>query len=125
MRLNPVLGELGSYSIATLFDRVTARRASGLPVIDFTVGDPIEPTPAFIPEAMRAAVPEVSQYPLTAGTPELKEVFAGYLRRRFGVTVDPETQVLITSGSKEAIFTSPLAFVDPGADEVVVYGSHH
>jgi acetylornithine aminotransferase len=123
MRLNPVLSELGSYSIATLFEQVAQRRAAGLPVIDFTVGDPIEPTPPFIPDALRAAVPAVSQYPLTAGLPELKKTFVDYLARRFGVAVDPESQVLITSGSKEAIFTAPLAFVNRGGGDVVVYGS--
>ena len=123
MRLNPVLSELGSYSIATLFERVAARRAAGLPVIDFTVGDPIEPTPPFIPDALRAAVPEISQYPLTAGMPEVQRTFADYLDRRLGVAVDPATQVLITSGSKEAIFNTPLAFVDRDAKDVVVFGS--
>jgi acetylornithine aminotransferase len=123
MHLNPVLSELGSYSIATLFEQVAERRAAGLPVIDFTVGDPIEPTPPFIPDALRAAVPDVSQYPLTAGLPELKRTFVDYLARRFDVAVDPESQVLITSGSKEAIFNSPLAFVSRGAGDVVVYGS--
>ncbi len=123
MRLNPVFGELGSYSIATLFERVAQRRAAGLPVIDFTVGDPIEPTPPAIPEALRQAVPEVSQYPLTAGTPETKQAFVDYLRRRFDVRADPETQVLITSGSKEAIFSAPLAFVNPASPDTVVFGS--
>ena len=123
MRLNPVLGELGSYSIATLFERVAKRRADGLPVIDFTVGDPIEPTPPAIPAALRNAVPEVSQYPLTAGTPETKQAFADYLARRFDVVVDPDTQVLITSGSKEAIFSTPLAFVDAASRDTVVFGS--
>lgn len=123
MRLNPVLAELGSYSIATLFEQVASRRAAGLPVIDFTVGDPIEPTPGFIPEALRGAIPAVSQYPLTAGMPELRRTFAAYLDRRFGVSVDPDTEVLITSGSKEAIFSAPLAFVDPRGGDAVVYGS--
>ncbi|MDJ0960370.1 MAG: aminotransferase class I/II-fold pyridoxal phosphate-dependent enzyme [Acidimicrobiia bacterium] len=123
MRLNPVLGELGSYSIATLFERVAQRRADGLPVIDFTVGDPIEPTPPFIPNALRNAVPTVSQYPLTAGMPETKRAMADYLGRRFDVSVDPDTQVLITSGSKEAVFSSPLAFVDAERNDTVVFGS--
>lgn len=123
MRANPVLTGLGAYPIATVHERVRALRDAGRRVIDFSIGDPREPTPAFIPEALRAAVPEVSQYPTTAGLGELRRALAGYLRRRFDVGVDPETQILPTSGSKEAIFTTPLAFVDRTAGDLVVYGS--
>jgi succinyldiaminopimelate transaminase len=96
-------------------------RATGRQVIDFSIGDPREPTPAFIPEALRRAVPEVSQYPTVRGLPELRGAVADYVARRFGVAVDPETQVVPTSGSKEAIFSTPLAFVSPG--DAVVYGT--
>jgi succinyldiaminopimelate transaminase len=121
VRLNPVLSNLGAYPIATIHERARALRDAGKTVIDFSIGDPREPTPAFIPEALRAAVPEVSQYPLTAGLPELREAIADYLLRRFDVAVDPDTQVIPTSGSKEAVFNSPLAFVDRDAGDVVVY----
>lgn len=121
VRLNPVLGELGAYPIATIQERAHRLRAAGIPVIDFSIGDPREPTPRFIREALREAVPEVSQYPLTGGTQELREAVAGYVKRRFGVEVDPDTQVLPTSGSKEAVFNSPLAFIDRAASDAVVY----
>jgi succinyldiaminopimelate transaminase len=98
-------------------------REAGRTVIDFSIGDPREPTPPFIPAALKAAVPEVSQYPTTAGIGELRQAIADYLHRRFGVTVDPATQVIPTSGSKEAVFNTPLAFVDRGAGDVVIYGS--
>jgi succinyldiaminopimelate transaminase len=98
-------------------------REAGRTVIDFSIGDPREPTPPFIPAALKAAVPEVSQYPTTAGIRELRQAIADYLYRRFGVTVDPATQVIPTSGSKEAVFNTPLAFVDRGAGDVVIYGS--
>jgi succinyldiaminopimelate transaminase len=123
MRLNPVLAELGAYPIALVQERAHAMRAEGRTVIDFSIGDPREPTPAFIPEALRQAVPAVSQYPLTAGTAELREAIAAYVQRRFGVTVDPATQVMPTSGAKEAVFSTPLAFVDRAAGDVVVYGT--
>ena len=70
---------------------------------------------------MRSAVPDVSQYPLTAGLPELRRAIADYLGRRFDVAVDPDTQVMPTSGSKEAVFNTPLAFVDRAAADLVVY----
>ncbi len=123
MRINPVLAKLGSYPIAELQDRARAMRAAGLPLIDFSIGDPREPTPGFIPQALKEAVPAVSQYPTTAGLRELREAVAGYVRRRFGVTVDPRTQVLPVSGSKEAIFSTPLAFVDRDAGDVVVWAT--
>ncbi len=123
MRLNPVLAELGSYPIADIKQRVTERVEAGLPVIDFSIGDPIEPTPQAIVDAMRGAIPEVSQYPTAAGRRDLREAVAAYVARRFGVTVDPDTQVIPTSGSKEAIFSTPFAFVESGSDEVVVYPS--
>ena len=96
-------------------------REAGRTVIDFSIGDPREPTPPFIPAALKAAVPEVSQYPTTAGIGELRQAIADYLQRRFGVVVDPETQVIPTSGSKEAVFNTPLAFIARG--DVVIYGS--
>ena len=123
MRLNPVLEQLGSYPIAVVHERARAMRKAGRTVIDFSIGDPREATPTFIPEALKAAVPAVSQYPTTPGIPELRGAIAAYLRRRFGVEIDAETQVIPTSGSKEAVFNSPLAFVDRGAADMVSYGT--
>ena len=87
MRLNPVLEQLGSYPIAVVHERARAMRAAGKTVIDFSIGDPREPTPPFIPGALKAAVPAVSQYPTTAGLDELRAAIAAYLGRRFGVGV--------------------------------------
>lgn len=121
MRLNPVLANLGAYPIATVHERARSLRDAGKRVIDFSIGDPREPTPGFISTALKDAVPEVSQYPLTAGLAELRRAVAEYVQRRFDVTVDPDTQVLPTSGSKEAVFNTPLAFVDRQAGDAVVY----
>ncbi|MEA2002432.1 MAG: aminotransferase class I/II-fold pyridoxal phosphate-dependent enzyme [Actinomycetota bacterium] len=123
MRLNPILEQLGSYPIAVVHERARAMQEAGRRVIDFSIGDPREPTPTFIPDALKSAVPKVSQYPTTAGIGELREAIATYLGRRFGVDIDPDTQVIPTSGSKEAVFNTPLAFVDRDAGDVVVYGS--
>lgn len=123
MRLNPILEQLGSYPIAVVHERARAMRDAGKTVIDFSIGDPREPTPPFIPEALRAAVPAVSQYPTTAGIGELRSAIAGYLDRRFGVAVDPATQIIPTSGSKEAVFNTPLAFIDRDNGDAVVYGT--
>ena len=123
MRLNPVLEQLGSYPIALVHERARALREAGKTVIDFSIGDPREETPPFIPNALKAAVPTVSQYPTTAGTAELRSAVSAYVQRRFGVAIDPDTQVMPTSGSKEAVFNSPLAFVDRQAQDVVAFGT--
>jgi acetylornithine aminotransferase len=123
MRTNPVLAQLGAYPIAMVHERARALREAGTRVIDFSIGDPREPTPPFIRGALVDAVPEVSQYPTTAGLRDLRVAIASYLARRFGVTVDPDTQIIPTSGSKEAVFSTPLAFVDRDAADVVVYGT--
>lgn len=123
MKLNPVIDQVGGSPIAMIQERARALAAAGERLIDFSIGDPREPTPQFIPDALHAAVPEVSQYPLTAGIPELRQAIAKYLGRRFGVSIDPDTQVMPTSGSKEAVFSAPLAFVDPSANQSVVYGT--
>ncbi|MEN8113730.1 MAG: aminotransferase class I/II-fold pyridoxal phosphate-dependent enzyme, partial [Actinomycetota bacterium] len=121
MRLNPVFEQLGDYPIAKIQMRARDRRDAGLPVIDFSIGDPREPTPPFVVDALRDSVPEVSQYPTSAGLLELREAIADYVDRRFGVKVDPATQIIPTSGAKEAIFNTPFAFIDRDAGDGVIY----
>jgi acetylornithine aminotransferase len=104
-----------------LQEKARAMRAAGQRIVDFSIGDPREPTPEFIPEALKAAVPKVSQYPTTRGLASLRAAIAGYVDRRFGVEVDPDTQVIPTTGSKEAIFSTALAFVDRGRMDPVVW----
>jgi succinyldiaminopimelate transaminase len=123
MRLNPVLESFGGYPIAALRERVVARERAGLPVIDFSIGDPKEPTPGFIVDALVRSVPEVSQYPTSAGRDDLRLAIAAYVERRFGVVVDPATQIVPTSGSKESIFSTHLAFIDRDAGDAVVFPS--
>src|SRR5215467_14363048 len=90
-----------------------ARR--GVPIFDFGVGDPIEPTPPFIRQALIDALDPVSQYPTIVGQRRLRQAVAGWADRRLGVKLDPDTQVLPAAGSKEAIFHLPLAII--GANE--------
>ncbi len=99
-----------------------ALRAKGQRIFVFGVGDPAEETPAFIREALIRGVPARSQYPTVAGKPELRAAIAGYMQRRFGVALDPATEILPSSGSKEAVFHLPLALIDPASEKrVVVY----
>jgi succinyldiaminopimelate transaminase len=85
----------------------------GVPIFDFGVGDPNEPTPEFIRQALIAAVDPVSQYPTVVGQRRLRQAIAGWAQRRLDVTLDADTQVLPASGSKEAIFHLPLAVIGP------------
>jgi len=118
---NPVLGEVQKNLMVELDERRRALVAGGRRLFDFGLGDPKEPTPGFVKEALRAGVPDVSQYPSAFGTSALRRAAAGYLRRRFGVAVEPETQVLACAGAKEAIFHLPLAFAgDPRRRKVVI-----
>jgi len=118
---NPALGQIQKNLMVELDERRRALVASGKRLFDFGLGDPKEPTPEFVKAALRAAVPEVSQYPSAFGSPALRKAAAGYLQRRFGVAVDPETQVLACAGAKEAIFHLPLAFAgDPRRRKVVI-----
>ncbi len=118
---NPVLGQLQKNLMVELDERRRALLAGGKRLFDFGLGDPKEPTPAFVRKTLEASVPETSQYPSAFGTAALRKAAAGYLRRRFGVTVDPETQVLACAGAKEAIFHLPLAFAgDPARRKVII-----
>jgi succinyldiaminopimelate transaminase len=103
-----------------------ARRAlvaQGVAVIDFGKGDPNEPTDPIIRKALIDAVPERAPYPLAAGLPELREAAAAWCARRFDVELDPDTELIPTFGSKEAIFSLAQVLVDPHSPKnVVVYG---
>jgi len=123
VQLNPILEAMGDYPLAELQLRARSLREAGRPLIDFSIGDPREPTPEFIREALRLAIPEVSQYPTTIGLAELRQAISAYLRRRFEVEVDPDAQIIPTTGSKEGIFHTPFAFVAPGSGQSVVYGT--
>jgi len=110
--VSPVLAGLAAYPFVRLEEAKRAAAARGVRLIDFGVGDPREPTPAFIREALKDDLDRTHGYPLAQGLPELREAVAAWAGRRFGVDLDPGTEVIPTLGSKEAIFTLALAVVD-------------
>jgi succinyldiaminopimelate transaminase len=113
MRLSPVLSELAQYPFARLDDWKAEATASGIELIDFGMGDPREVTPAFIREALAASIEPVSSYPRATGLPELRQAISGWIERRFGVSVDPATEIVPTLGSKEAIYSfAQIALAD-------------
>jgi len=122
--LNPVLEGSSAYPLVRLDERRAELEEKGHSLFDFGTGDPREPTDPKIRQALIDGVPEVSRYPSATGTRGLREAFAGYMRRRYGVGLDPDTQVLPASGSKEAIFHAPLAFLHPSHERRgVAYGT--
>ncbi len=117
---NPVLDAVARNLMVELDERRAELRRAGKRVFDFGLGDPKEPTPPFLREALRVGVPEVSQYPSPLGTPALRQACAGYLARRFGVRIDPERQIIPATGAKESIFHAPLAFAGGSGRRKVV-----
>ena len=114
-RVSPVLAGMASYPFLRLDEERRRLIAAGVAVIDFGKGDPNEPTDAIIRQALVDAVPERSPYPLAAGLPELRSAAAAWCERRFGVMLDPDTEIVPTYGSKEAIFSLAQVFVDPAS----------
>ena len=107
---------IGGYAFAEVDQLVAELKAKGVDVIDFGVGDPTLPTPKFIREACKAALDNRASagYPSYIGQTEFRRAAAYWLKRRFGVALDPETEVTSTIGSKEAVFHFHEGFVDPG-----------
>ena len=118
--INPTLTEMATYPFVRLEDARRRLVAQGVEVIDFGKGDPNEPTDPMIRQALVDAVPERAPYPLAQGLPELREAAASWCAHRFGADVDPDTEIVPTYGSKEAIFS--LAQVLDTAGRTVVFG---
>jgi LL-diaminopimelate aminotransferase len=110
------IANLPPYLFAEIDRKVALKRAEGIDVISLGIGDPDRPTPDRIVEAMGRAihVPRNHRYPAYAGSQSYREACSGWMQRRFGVDVDPDTETLALIGSKEGIAHLFLAFVDPG-----------
>jgi acetylornithine aminotransferase len=119
VKVSPVLAGLRTYPFVRLNEARARLVAAGVDYVDFGVGEPREETPAFIREALAAAIEPLSTYPSADGLPELRAAIAAWAARRFGVELDPDAEVVPTLGSKEAVFH--LAQVVGG--EVVAMGT--
>jgi N-succinyldiaminopimelate aminotransferase len=117
--MNPLLTRLQPYPFERLRELtrgVTPNPA--FPPISLGIGEPRHPTPAFIKEALVAGLDGLANYPATAGEPALREACAAWAQRRYGLALDPATQVLPVNGSREALFAIAQTVVDasrPGA----------
>lgn len=116
MKTAECLNRMAPYLFAQIDKKRDALREQGVDVISLGIGDPDCPTPDHIIEAMEKAIrnPLNHQYPDYAGSAAYRQACATWMHRRFGVSVDPETEVLALIGSKEGIAHLHTAFVDPG-----------
>src|SRR3954463_11628598 len=115
MRASSRLERLPPYLFAELERKVSEKKAAGVDVISLGIGDPDTPTPQPVIDALAAAAadPGTHQYPSNRGRPELREALTRFYERRFGVTLDPESEIIPALGAKECVFNLNLAFLDP------------
>ncbi len=120
MRVSPVLAAQTTYPFVRLDEAKQRMRALGVELVDFGMGDPRERTDPRIQQALAAALPATEGYPRAQGLPELREAIARWCRRRFGVELDSDREIIPTLGSKEAIFSFAQVLVDPDGGKTVV-----
>ena len=111
--MNPRLAALHPYpfqKLRELFAGVTP--PSDLSAINLSIGEPKHTTPQFIKDALVAGLNGLANYPITQGSDALRESIAQWANQRYGVALDPSTQVLPVNGSREALFSFAQASVD-------------
>lgn len=111
--MNPRLQQLQPYpfqKLRELFAGVTPE--PGLTPINLSIGEPKHPTPAFIKQALTDALGGLANYPITQGSDALREAIADWAQRRYGVELDPATEILPVNGSREALFAFAQAVID-------------
>ena len=119
--MNPLLARLQPYPferLRQLFAGVTPNPQYS--PISLGIGEPKHPTPEFIKRTLTESLGELAGYPATAGSPALRAAFTGWLDKRYGLKLDPATQVLPVNGSREALFAFAQTVIDPTRPAVVV-----
>jgi succinyldiaminopimelate transaminase len=120
VRVSPILARQATYPFVRIEEGKRRARERGLEILDFGMGDPRGVPDEAIRAALVAGLDQASGYPTAAGLPELREAIAAWCGRRFGVELDPDTEVVPTYGSKEAIFSFAQVVVGADKDVVVV-----
>jgi LL-diaminopimelate aminotransferase len=116
MKTSARLDLLPPYLFAELERKIADKKAAGVDVISLGIGDPDTSTPAVVVDALTqaAADPATHAYPSNRGREEFRGAVARFYDRRFGVALDPDTEIVPALGAKECIFNLNLAFLDPG-----------
>ena len=117
----PRIAALPPYPFAEVDRLVAELKEKGIPITDFGVGDPVDPTPEFIRQAAKDGLDSHAKagYPSYIGRPDFRAAAADFYESRFGVSLDPNTQICSTVGSKEAVFHFPLAYIS-GEQDIVI-----
>lgn len=112
--MNPLLEKLQPYPFEKLRALIAGNKPpADLAPINLQIGEPKHPTPALVKDALARSLDGLASYPLTAGTPELREAIAAWLARRYGIPrPDPATEVLPVNGSREALFAFAQTVLD-------------
>jgi LL-diaminopimelate aminotransferase len=115
MKPSSRLDRLPPYLFAELERKIREKKAAGVDVISLGIGDPDTATPEPVVEALTQGARDTSthRYPSNRGRPELREAFARFYGRRFGVALDPDTEIIPALGAKECVFNLNLALLDP------------
>jgi LL-diaminopimelate aminotransferase len=110
------LKELPPYVFAEIEAKKQELEANGIEIIDLGRGDPDLPTPPHIVQRLKDALqePGFNRYPSYVGITEFRRAAARWYKKRFGVSLDPETEVIALIGSKEGVSHAPMAYVDQG-----------
>jgi LL-diaminopimelate aminotransferase len=110
------LDQVPPYLFAELERKISAKQQEGIDVISLGIGDPDLPTPEAVVEAAAAALrdPSTHQYPSNRGSVEFREAATGFYRERFGVELDPDSEVMPVLGGKEAVGHIAMACLEPG-----------
>src|SRR5438105_207492 len=121
MKFADRIEKLPPYLFAQISKKVAAKKAQGIDVISFGIGDPDLPTPPHIIDALCDAArdPANHRYPETEGLADFRRAAAQWYDRRFGVSLDPDKQLMSLIGSKEGIAHIALCFIDPGETALV------
>ena len=120
--MNPLLARLQPYP----FEKLRALTAGATPnpalkPLNLSIGEPKHPTPALVKDALTRALDGLAAYPLTIGSPELRQAIAAWLARRYGIPQpNPDTEVLPINGSREALFAFAQTVLDPTRPAKVV-----
>jgi len=115
------VNRLPPYLFAEIEKAVAAKKQAGADIISLGIGDPDLPPPKFVLRALarEAKNPKNHNYSLSQGEPEFREACAKWMKGRFGVDVDPKTQIVALMGSKEGLANVARAFVNPGETVLV------
>lgn len=119
--MNPLLSRLQPYP----FERLRQLHADIVPNPAYTpislgIGEPRHATPQLIKDALAASLDGLARYPATLGEPRLRQTISDWLTRRYGINIDPATQILPVNGSREALFSLAQTVLDPAQTDAIV-----